>query len=48
MGERALPKGMSGPLKISEMSDQVGLKTDKDRMIIIHSQKQLRHLMKEW
>jgi RNA polymerase primary sigma factor len=48
MDERALPKGMSGPLTIAEVSDLVGLKPDKVRRIIINSQKQLRHLMKEW
>eukprot|EP00956_Cyclotella_meneghiniana_P007481 scaffold10154_cov63-Cyclotella_meneghiniana.AAC.4 len=45
---RALPKGMSGPLTIAEVSKLVGLKPDKVRRIIINSQKQLRHLMKEW
>mmetsp|Transcript_11174 Transcript_11174/g.18437 ORF Transcript_11174/g.18437 Transcript_11174/m.18437 type:complete len:588 (+) Transcript_11174:138-1901(+) len=48
MDERALPKGMSGPLTIAEVSNLVGLKPDKVRRIIINSQKQLRHLMKEW
>jgi len=48
MDERVLPKGMSGPLTIAEVSDLVGLKPDKVRRIIINSQKQLRHLMKEW
>ncbi|KAL7520470.1 hypothetical protein ACHAWX_005196 [Stephanocyclus meneghinianus] len=48
MDERALPKGMSGPLTIAEVSKLVGLKPDKVRRIIINSQKQLRHLMKEW
>jgi len=48
MDERALPKGMSGPLTIAEVSRLVGLKPDKVRRIIINSQKQLRHLMKEW
>lgn len=32
----------------SEVSKLVGLKPDKVRRIIINSQKQLRHLMKEW
>jgi len=45
MDERALPKGMSGPLTIAEVSKLVGLKPDKVRRIIINSQKQLRHLM---
>ena len=48
MDDRALPKGMSGPLTIAEVSKLVGLKPDKVRRIIINSQKQLRHLMKEW
>ncbi|KAL3802427.1 hypothetical protein ACHAW5_001148 [Stephanodiscus triporus] len=48
MDERALPRGMSGPLTIAEVSDLVGLKPDKVRRIIINSQKQLKHLMKEW
>ncbi|KAL7491378.1 hypothetical protein ACHAWT_001903 [Skeletonema menzelii] len=48
MDERALPKGMSGPLTIAEVSNLVGLKPDKVRRIIINSQQQLRHLMKEW
>lgn len=48
MDERALPKGMSGPLTIADVSKLVGLKPDKVRRIIINSQKQLRHLMKEW
>jgi len=48
MDERALPKGMSGPLTIAEVSKLVGLKPDKVRRIIINSQKQLKHLMKEW
>lgn len=48
MDERALPKGMSGPLTIAEVSKLVGLKPDKVRRIVINSQKQLRHLMKEW
>ena len=48
MDDRALPKGMSGPLTIAEVSTLVGLKPDKVRRIIINSQKQLRHLMKEW
>ncbi|KAL7510731.1 hypothetical protein ACHAXN_007651 [Cyclotella atomus] len=48
MDSRALPKGMSGPLTIAEVSKLVGLKPDKVRRIIINSQKQLRHLMKEW
>jgi len=48
MDERALPRGMSGPLTIAEVSKLVGLKPDKVRRIIINSQKQLRHLMKEW
>merc|ERR1712032_171877 len=48
MDERALPKGMSGSLTIAEVSNLVGLKPDKVRRIIINSQKQLRHLMKEW
>jgi RNA polymerase primary sigma factor len=48
MDERALPRGMSGPLTIAEVSELVGLKPDKVRRIIINSQKQLRPLMKEW
>jgi RNA polymerase primary sigma factor len=48
MDERALPKGMSGPLTIADVSKLVGLKPDKVRRIIINSQKQLRHLMREW
>lgn len=48
MDERALPKGMSGPLTIAQVSKLVGLKPDKVRRIIINSQKQLRHLMREW
>mmetsp|Transcript_22224 Transcript_22224/g.46561 ORF Transcript_22224/g.46561 Transcript_22224/m.46561 type:complete len:692 (-) Transcript_22224:142-2217(-) len=48
MDERALPRGMSGPLTIAQVSQLVGLKPDKVRRIIINSQKQLRHLMKEW
>lgn len=48
MDERALPRGMSGPLTIAEVSKLVGLKPDKVRRIIINSQKQLKHLMKEW
>jgi DNA-directed RNA polymerase sigma subunit (sigma70/sigma32) len=48
MDERALPKGMSGPLTIAEVSELVGLKPDKVRRIIINSQKQLKPLMKEW
>mmetsp|Transcript_17759 Transcript_17759/g.42775 ORF Transcript_17759/g.42775 Transcript_17759/m.42775 type:complete len:633 (+) Transcript_17759:168-2066(+) len=48
MDDRALPKGMSGPLTIAELSKLVGLKPDKVRRIIINSQKQLRHLMPEW
>ena len=48
MDERALPKGMSGPLTIAEVSELVGLKPDKVRRIIINSQKQLKTLMKEW
>ncbi|KAL7533611.1 hypothetical protein ACHAXR_005342 [Thalassiosira sp. AJA248-18] len=48
MDDRALPKGMSGPLTIAEVSKLVGLKPDKVRRIIINSQKQLKHLMKEW
>jgi len=48
MDERALPKGMSGPLTIAEVSKLVGLKPDKVRRIIINSQKQLKHLMREW
>lgn len=48
MDERALPRGISGPLTIAELSKLVGLKPDKVRRIIINSQKQLRHLMKEW
>lgn len=48
MDERALPKGMSGPLTIANISRLVGLKPDKVRRIIINSQKQLKHLMKEW
>lgn len=48
MDDRALPGGMSGPLTIAEVSGLVGLKPDKVRRIIINSQKQLRHLMKEW
>ncbi|KAL7533516.1 hypothetical protein ACHAWF_004524 [Thalassiosira exigua] len=48
MDDRALPRGMSGPLTIAEVSNLVKLKPDKVRRIIINSQKQLRHLMKEW
>lgn len=48
MDERALPRGMSGPLTIAEVSELVGLKPDKVRRIIINCQKQLRPLMKEW
>lgn len=48
MDDKALPKGMSGPLTIAEVSKLVGLKPDKVRRIIINSQKQLRHLMREW
>jgi len=48
MDERALPEGMSGPLTIAAVSSLVGLKPDKVRRIIINSQKQLKHLMKEW
>jgi len=48
MDDRALPKGMSGPLTIAEVSKLVGLKPDKVRRIIINSQKQLKCLMKEW
>ena len=47
MDERALPKGMSGPLTIAEVSKLVGLKPDKVRRIIINSQKQLKHLMND-
>ena len=48
MDDRALPQGMSGPLTIAELSKLVGLKPDKVRRIIINSQKQLKHLMKDW
>eukprot|EP00571_Detonula_confervacea_P017429 CAMPEP_0172301970 /NCGR_PEP_ID=MMETSP1058-20130122/3762_1 /TAXON_ID=83371 /ORGANISM="Detonula confervacea, Strain CCMP 353" /LENGTH=560 /DNA_ID=CAMNT_0013012293 /DNA_START=388 /DNA_END=2070 /DNA_ORIENTATION=- len=48
MDERALPTGMSGPLTIAEVSKLVGLKPDKVRRIIINSQKQLKHLMRDW
>lgn len=48
MDERALPRGMYGPLTIAEVSKLVGLKPDKVRRIIINSQKQLQHVMKEW
>lgn len=48
MDDRALPRGMSGPLTIAELSKLVGLKPDKVRRIIINSQKQLKHLMKDW
>jgi len=49
MDEHTLPKGFSGPLTISEVSQLVGLKSDKVRRLINNSLSQLKALIAhEW